>query len=143
MMQQGALLEKALVLTVALLGRQSSWCSSGRVRILAEWFRLDSEPFQFETRSVATHTTCRFAGTARFFRSLWAGRRGAAASRFPFFKGKALLRAKNLPCWQAAEKTAREEQKSPVRMDPPLYTGGLAGLNNMRIGIAPAGALLA
>ncbi|HJA76631.1 MAG TPA: hypothetical protein H9774_07170 [Candidatus Desulfovibrio gallistercoris] len=48
------------------------------------------EHFQFETLCVSNHTACRFAEKARFFRSLSAGRRGAAASRFPFFKGKTL-----------------------------------------------------
>ena len=45
---------------------------------------------QFETRCVSNHTACRFAEKARFFRSLWAGRRCAAASRFTFFKAKTL-----------------------------------------------------
>ena len=35
---------------------------------------------------VSNHTACRFAEKTRFFRSLWAGRRCAAASRFTFFK---------------------------------------------------------
>ena len=48
------------------------------------------EQFQFETLRVSNHTACRFAEKARFFRSLWAGRRCAAASRFTFFKGEAL-----------------------------------------------------
>ena len=43
------------------------------------------EHFQFETLRVSNHTACRFAGKALFFRSLQAGRRGAAASRFTFF----------------------------------------------------------
>ncbi|MCI7569274.1 MAG: hypothetical protein MSH25_07930 [Desulfovibrio sp.] len=42
------------------------------------------EQFQFETLRVSNHTACRFAEKARFFRSLWAGRRRAAASRFTF-----------------------------------------------------------
>ena len=46
--------------------------------------------FQFETRCVSNHTACRFAEKTRFFRSLWAGRRCAAASHFAFFKGKML-----------------------------------------------------
>ena len=54
-------------------------------------FRLSSsEHFQFEMRSVSNHTACRFAEKARFFRSLWAGRRCAAASHFTFFKGEML-----------------------------------------------------
>ncbi len=54
-------------------------------------FRLSSSGhFQFETRSVSNHTACRFAEKARFFRSLWAGRRCAAASRFIFFKVETL-----------------------------------------------------
>ena len=44
------------------------------------------EHFQFETRCVSNHTACRFAEKARFFRSLLAGRRCAAASRFTFFQ---------------------------------------------------------
>ena len=39
---------------------------------------------------ISNHTACRFAEKARFFRSLWAGRRCAAASRFTFFKGETL-----------------------------------------------------
>ena len=48
------------------------------------------EQFQFETLRISNHTACRFAEKARFFRSLWAGRRCAAASRFTFFKGETL-----------------------------------------------------
>ena len=48
------------------------------------------EHFQFETRCVSNHTACRFAEKTRFFRSLWAGRRYAAASRFTFFKVETL-----------------------------------------------------
>ena len=44
------------------------------------------EQFQFETLCVLNHTACRFAGKTRFSRSLLAGRRCAAASRFTFFK---------------------------------------------------------
>ena len=51
-------------------------------------FRI--EQFQFETLCVSNHTACRFAEKTRFFRSLWAGRRCAAASRFTFFKGETL-----------------------------------------------------
>ena len=39
---------------------------------------------------ISNHTACRFAEKARFFRSLWAGWRCAAASRFTFFKAKTL-----------------------------------------------------
>ena len=39
---------------------------------------------------ISNHTACRFAEKARFFRSLWAWRRCAAASRFTFFKAKTL-----------------------------------------------------
>ena len=46
--------------------------------------------FQFETLCVSNHTACRFAEKTRFFRSLWAGRRCAAASRFTFFKDDTL-----------------------------------------------------
>ena len=42
--------------------------------------------FQFETLCVSNHTACRFAEKTRFFRSLRAGRRCAAVSRFTFFK---------------------------------------------------------
>ncbi|MDM8216229.1 hypothetical protein QUW15_08740 [Desulfovibrio piger] len=48
------------------------------------------EHFQFETLCVSNHTACRFAEKAQFFRSLWAGRRCAAASRFTFFKVETL-----------------------------------------------------
>ena len=41
-------------------------------------------------RCISNHTACRFAEKTRFFRSLWAGRRCAAASRSAFFKGKTL-----------------------------------------------------
>ncbi|WP_300806622.1 hypothetical protein [uncultured Desulfovibrio sp.] len=44
------------------------------------------ERFQFETLCVSNHTACRFAEKARFFRSLRAGRRCAAASRFYLFQ---------------------------------------------------------
>ena len=44
------------------------------------------EHFQFETLRVSNHTACRFAEKVRFFRSLRAGRRCAAASRFTFFQ---------------------------------------------------------
>ncbi len=44
--------------------------------------------FQFETQCFSTVQACRFAEKTRFLRSLWAGRRRAAASRFIFFKGK-------------------------------------------------------
>ena len=39
---------------------------------------------------ISNHTACRFAEKTRFFRSLWAGRRCAAASRFTFFKVETL-----------------------------------------------------
>ncbi|WP_297261078.1 hypothetical protein [uncultured Desulfovibrio sp.] len=48
------------------------------------------EHFPFETLRASNHTAWRFAEKARFFRSLLAGRRCAAASRFTFFKGKTL-----------------------------------------------------
>ena len=51
---------------------------------------LTLEQFQFETLRVSNHTACRFAEKTRFFRSLWAGRRCAAASRFTYFKGETL-----------------------------------------------------
>ncbi|WP_299395927.1 hypothetical protein, partial [uncultured Desulfovibrio sp.] len=63
----------------------------------------------FETLRVSNHTACRFAEKAQFFRSLWAGRRCAAASRFTFFKGETLYNAANRiqtdkesPCLQTA-----------------------------------------
>ena len=52
--------------------------------------RHGNRAFQFETLCVSNHTACRFAEKTRFFRSLWAGRRCAAASHFAFFKGKML-----------------------------------------------------
>ncbi len=55
------------------------------------------EHFQFETLRVSSHTACRFAEKTRFFRSLWAGRRCAAASRFTFFKVEALKNSKRPP----------------------------------------------
>ncbi|HIX40386.1 MAG TPA: hypothetical protein H9857_06255, partial [Candidatus Desulfovibrio intestinigallinarum] len=44
------------------------------------------EHFQFEMFCISNHTACRFAEKTRFFRSLWAGRRCAATSRFTFLK---------------------------------------------------------
>ena len=49
-----------------------------------------SEHFQFKTLRISNHTACRFAEKTRFFRSRWAGRRRAAASRFTFFKVETL-----------------------------------------------------
>ena len=48
------------------------------------------EHFQFEMLCISNRTACRFAEKAQFFRSLWAGRRCAAASRFTFFKVETL-----------------------------------------------------
>ena len=48
------------------------------------------EQVLFETLCLPKHTAWRFVGKTRLFRSLWAGRRGVAASRFPFFKGERL-----------------------------------------------------
>ena len=48
------------------------------------------EHFQFEILRISNHTACRFAEKAQFFRSVLAGRRCAAASRFAFFKGETL-----------------------------------------------------
>ena len=42
-------------------------------------------------RCVSNHTACRFAEKTRFFRSLRAGRRCVAASRFLFFKDTTLI----------------------------------------------------
>ena len=44
------------------------------------------EQFQFGTLRVSNHTACRFAKKTCFFRSLLAGRRCAAASRFHLFQ---------------------------------------------------------
>ncbi|WP_299393021.1 hypothetical protein, partial [uncultured Desulfovibrio sp.] len=41
---------------------------------------------QFETLRVSNHAACRFEVKTLFFRSLWAGRRCAAASRFRLFQ---------------------------------------------------------
>ena len=62
---------------------------SGITRIARSSVSLP-EHFQFETLCVSNHTACRFAEKARFFRSLWAGRRCAAASHFTFFKDDTL-----------------------------------------------------
>ena len=51
---------------------------------------LTPEFFQFETLCVSNPMACRFAEKTRFFRSLWAGRRRAAASRFTFLYVEAL-----------------------------------------------------
>ena len=51
------------------------------------------EHCQFEMLCISNHTACRFAEKTRFFRSLWAGRRCAAASRFIFFKVETLCLA--------------------------------------------------
>ena len=64
--------------------------ASGRTALVAAPRFIFLEQFQFETLRVSNHTTCRFAEKARFFRSLRAGRRCAAASRFTFFKGETL-----------------------------------------------------
>ena len=50
----------------------------------------DLDQFQFEMLRISNHTACRFAEKTRFFRSLLAGRRCAAASRFTFFKVETL-----------------------------------------------------
>ncbi|HIX39447.1 MAG TPA: hypothetical protein H9857_01310 [Candidatus Desulfovibrio intestinigallinarum] len=51
--------------------------------------------FQFETLRVSNHTACRFAEKTRLFRSLWAGRRCAAASRLTFFNVETLYVGSN------------------------------------------------
>ena len=80
-------------------GEGSAVCGGGafRRRIYSEektvtgsLVSLVPEHFQFETLRVPNHTACRFAEKTRFFRSLLAGRRCAAASHFAFFKGKML-----------------------------------------------------
>ena len=43
----------------------------------------------YEMLCVSNHTACRFAETPRFFRSILAGQRCAAASRSAFSNGKA------------------------------------------------------
>ena len=48
------------------------------------------EHFQFEMLCISNHTACRFAEKTRFFRSLRAGRRGAATSHSAFFKAETL-----------------------------------------------------
>ncbi|NME52662.1 hypothetical protein [Desulfovibrio piger] len=48
--------------------------------------RADLEHFQFETLCVSNYTAYRFAEKARFFRSVRAGRRCAAALRFTKLK---------------------------------------------------------
>ena len=48
------------------------------------------ERIQFEMLSISNHTACRFTKKRNFFRSLRAGRRCDAASRFNFFKGETL-----------------------------------------------------
>ena len=47
---------------------------------------------------ISNHTACRFAEKTLFFRSLLAGRRCAAASRFTFFKGETLYPPFFPPC---------------------------------------------
>ena len=61
------------------------------------------EHFQFETLHVSNHTACRFAEKTRFFRSLWAGRRCAAASRFTFFKVETLWSIFTTACLPGSE----------------------------------------
>ena len=85
-------------------------------------FRLSSSGhFQFETRSVSNHTACRFAEKARFFRSLWAGRRCAAASRFIFFKVETLpilpflLPAKRVGIRMRPGNVGREQRQAAPR----------------------------
>ena len=48
------------------------------------------EHFQFEILCISNHTACRFAEKTQFFRSLFVGKRGVAASRFAFFKVETL-----------------------------------------------------
>ena len=67
--------------------RKGDPCALGRGR--EALLRL-IEHFQFETLRVSNHTACRFAEKTRFFRSLWAGWRCAAALRFTFFKVETL-----------------------------------------------------
>ena len=94
-------------------------------------FRLSpSEHFQFEMRSISNHTACRFAEKARFFRSLWAGRRCAAASRFIFFKVETLP---ILPFLLPAKRVG-------IRMRPPAMSAG-SNAKQPRGPVTPAGLL--
>ena len=81
-----------------------------------------SEHFQVETLHVSTHTACRFAEKTRFFRSLWAGRRCAAASRLAFFKDKTLHVAQ-IPCATAREVIRREHYSHSVVNNSYLHLG--------------------
>ena len=60
------------------------------------------KPAHKEYFQLANHTACRVAEKARFFRSLRAGRRCTAASRFVFFKVETLL-----PLRRAEEQSPR------------------------------------
>ena len=90
-----AVLARGLCLTFYLLQRQSArkkTLGKGNASpARAEGFPFPQEyscleQFQFEMLCIPNHTACRFAEKAQFFRSLLAGRRCAAASRFTFFK---------------------------------------------------------
>ncbi|MDM8215371.1 hypothetical protein QUW15_04255 [Desulfovibrio piger] len=70
------------------------------------------EHFQFETLRVSNHTAWRFAEKTRFFRSLWAGRRCAAASRSPFSKVK---RSKAFFFWSALAGMPEKGEKRRLR----------------------------
>ncbi|WP_300809530.1 hypothetical protein, partial [uncultured Desulfovibrio sp.] len=58
--------------------------------------RRDLEYFQFEMLYVSNHTACRFVEKTRFFRSLRAGRRCAAAPRFTLKNKISLYVTKNI-----------------------------------------------
>ena len=73
------------------------------------------EQFQFETLRVSNHTACRFTEKAQFFRSLWAGRRCAAASRFTFFKAKTLYFGRESRSTSSMRSSGRRLQASMKR----------------------------
>ena len=67
---------------------------------LASFFFL--EHFQFETRRASSHTAWRFAGKARFFRLVSAGRTVSPPRMLPFFKGSMLQPFCGQPVCRAA-----------------------------------------
>ena len=89
---------------------------------------------------ISNHTAWRFAGKTRFFRSLWAGRRCAAASRFTFFKGKTLQSILSLKC--SASQTIRpvvlreNAKQGPARLPGTAEKSGMAGARFFLFSIA-------
>ena len=79
--------EKPLVTVLPAFGGRLPRGERGRTRDAAS-FKI--EQIQFAMLRISNHTACRFTEKARFFRSLWAGRPCAAASRFTFFKVETL-----------------------------------------------------